>query len=81
MSFPSDHKTVRSGKTYSQNLDLKLSVKTGNTTDASETRGAEKTDKNINPISPEMIEERIKANIEPLNKHILTFTQLLNQLI
>ena len=42
-------------------------AKTENTADASETRGAEEIDGCINWMSSELIEERIRANIESLN--------------
>ena len=65
MSFLSERRSLRSGKRYSQILHLVTSVKTENTEDASETRGAEEVDKSINRISPELIEERIRANLKP----------------
>ena len=49
--------------------------------DTFKTRGTEDFGRNIDLILPQLIEERIKANLEPLNEQISTLTQLLNQLI
>ena len=45
-------------------------VNADNTTDASEARGAEVIDVRTNRIQPEIIQERIRANVEPLNAKI-----------
>ena len=58
-----------------------MSVNTENTADASETRGAKKIDKNINRESPELIDKRIRANLEALNEQLSTLTLLPNQLM
>ena len=43
-------------------------------------RKSERVQEPINGVSPDRIEERIKANLEPLNEQMSTLTQLLNQL-
>ena len=58
-----------------------MSVNTENTADASETRGAKEMYKSIHRASPELIEERIGADLEPLSEQIATLTQLFNQLV
>ena len=56
-------------------------MKTENATNAFETGFAEKIAKNISWMSPEVIEEKFTVTSKPLDKQILTLTQLLNQLI
>ena len=58
-----------------------MSLYTENTADASETRVAEKIDKNINRESLELIDKRIRANLEALNVQFSTLTLLPNQLM
>ena len=77
MRFSPDYRTLRGGKIYSQILQPKMSVNTENTVDASETW---EDWRSYRPAS-ELIEERIRANLEPLNVQISTLTQLLDQLI
>ena len=81
MSFYLDHRTLGNGKIYSEKLHLKVSVNAKNTTDAPAARDLEKVDVCIKGVSPDLIEERIKANLEPLNEQISTLIELLNQLI
>ena len=69
MSFSYSSTTLRSA-----NLHFKLSVNAENVTNASEPYNSEETNANEDWISPELIEERIRANLEPLNKQILTLT-------
>ena len=81
MSVSPDCMTLRTDKTYRQSVHPKMSVNTENTADLSEKPGAKEVDGNINRMSPELIKERIKANLEHLNEQISTLTHLLNQLI
>ena len=78
--FPK-HRTLRNGKTYSQKLYLKMFLNAGNIADAPTARDSKNVGEPINGVWPDVIEERIKANLEPLNEQISTLTQLLNQLI
>ena len=55
-----------------------MSVNAENITHASETMAKISTQ---TTISPEVFEEKIVANLEPLNEQISTLTQLPNQLI
>ena len=57
-----------------------MSVKIENTIDESEISEAHRTDKTIAGVSSDLIEERIRANLDNLNAQILTLTQVLNQL-
>ena len=81
MNFPPDKSTLKSGRIYSQNLPLKISVNAENTFDAAAARDLEREDELINGASPDTLEEMIKTNLEPLNEQIFTLTQLLNKLI
>ena len=81
MGSSADHRTFGKGETYSQSLHLKIFVNDESTTDAPAAHDSEKVDKPINGVLPDLIEERIKANLELLNKQVSTLTQLLNQLI
>ena len=58
-----------------------MTVSAGNTENASETYDAKKINSNKNQVLREVVETRIRANLEPLNQQILNITQLLAQLI
>ena len=49
--------------------------------EASGTYRAERIDKASTEFSSDLIEERVKANLEPLHEQISTLTQLMNKLI
>ena len=74
-------KTPKSGKNYIQSVHPKMSVNTKNTTDGSEALGAKEIHGTINGFSLELIEQRIRAHLEPLIAQFSKLTQLLNQLI
>ena len=59
---------------------LWTSLNTKNNIDAPELRNAERTDGIITGLSFEMIEERLKTNLETLSAQILTLIQLLKPL-
>ena len=58
-----------------------MSLNVENTADAPEALDLKKADGPITTVLPDLIEERIKADLGPLNAQISTLTQLLNQLI
>ena len=58
-----------------------MSVNTESTIDASKAGNAERTNETIAGVSPELIEDKIRANLEAVNAQIQTMTQLLDQLI
>ena len=58
-----------------------MSVNIENTIGATEISDAERTDKTMTIVSSDLIEEKVRANLEPLNDQKSTLTQLLNQLI
>ena len=59
----------------------KKTVNPGNLINASEQSNAKENITRNHQISSEVIKERIRANLEPLNEQILNFTQLLHQQI
>ena len=80
-SFATDIKSPRKGKTYSQNSHPKGSVKVGNTIEAPEACDIEDTHKTTTEVWSHVIEEKIRANLEPRNAQFLSLSQLLKQLI
>ena len=81
MSFSADHRTLINGKTFNQNSHPKMFVNAEVSTDTPVSRDSEKADEPIFGVSPDLIEEKIKAVLEPLNEQISMLTQLLNKLI
>ena len=81
MSFSLDQRKLRNEKIYSAISHLKMSVGAENTVDTSAPRDSERIEEPNNGISHELIEEKIKANLGPLNKQLSTLTQLQYQLI
>ena len=60
---------------------MKISVNAENSVDAHELCDAERADETSTAVSPNLLEERIKSNLEPRNAQISILSQLLNQLI
>ena len=81
MTFFPDQSTCRSGKLYSKISDPKVSASVQNPAITPATRDPKIAEEPINGVSKDLIEERIKANLDPLNAHLSTSTPLLNQLI
>ena len=79
MSFCLDGRSSKSGKTYSGSLHPKKSLSVKNTTDTSETCGAEEIEGNITRVSLELVEKRIQASLKLLTAQITNLAQLLNQ--
>ena len=79
-NFSHDYRTLASSKTDSLNSHLKMSVNAEHSGDAPVARDSKRADEPITRVSPDLIEEKIKANFEPLTEQISTLTQLLNQL-
>ena len=81
MGFSLNSRTLRSDETYNQVLNPKMLVNAANIINASETYDAGEINGNNDRISPELIEERLRCNLEPQNQQISTLTQLLKQLV
>ena len=58
-----------------------MSVNAENSADAPAALDSDRADERITRVLSDLIEERIKANLEPLNEQFSTLTQLLSQLI
>ena len=58
-----------------------MPISTHDTANTCGSRNSERIEETTNEISHELIEEKIKANLEPLKEKIPTLTQLLDQLI
>ena len=81
ISFSAGQGTLRNGKTYNRYSHPKMTVNAESTADGPVARDAERAEDFINGVSPDSIEEKIKANLESLSEQTSTLTQLLNQLI
>ena len=79
MSFCLDGRSSKIGKTYSRSLHPKMSLSVRNSTDTSETCGAEEIEGNITRVSLELVGKKIQVNLKLLTAQITNFTQLLNQ--
>ena len=58
-----------------------MSVIAENTGDAPAARDSKRAEETVHEVLLYLIEEKIKANLEPFYEQISTLTQLLNQLI
>ena len=81
MTFSPDLRTRGNGKTYSKTSNPEKVLSAENTVSTSASSYSEHIDERANKISLELIEERIKAILGPVNEQISTLTQLLNPLI
>ena len=81
MSFSHSSRTIKSGKTYMQAIRLNMSLNVKNLNNASKLFDNEENNINDDRISPELIEERLRENLEPFKEQFSYTTQLLNQLI
>ena len=75
MSFSSNRGTSRIGETYSQSLHPKTSVSAKNIAIAFKAREVGQVDGTINEVSPDLTEESIRANLEPIKAQTSTLTQ------
>ena len=58
-----------------------MSINAENVTNASKQSNAEESNANNDRVLQELIDERMRANLEPFYEQISNLTQLLNQLI
>ena len=52
-----------------------------NTANLPAARNPVRAEETVNRVSPDLIEDKIKANLEPENEQLSTLTELVNQLI
>ena len=81
MSFSHKYRTLKSGNFYDLDARPELSAHEEQTTTTFEMNESERNIETTTGFSPEMIEEKIKANLEPLHAQISTLTQMMGKLI
>ena len=70
MSFCHKYKTVRSGSIYDLQARPEMSAHEEETTEVAEMNEGERNDETRIRFCPDMIEERVKVNLEPLHAQI-----------
>ena len=81
MSFSNKFKTLRSGNSYDLRTQPKISTHGDENTGEAETEIIEGSKKNSVRFSPELMEEGIKASLEPLFAQISALTEMMGRLI
>ena len=81
MSFYLEHTTLRSGNTYNLKTRPEMSAQDEQSTAASEPNLAERISKTNADFSDDSIEDRIKANLEPIHAQITVLAQMMDKLI
>ena len=71
---------LSSGNTYNSHARQQIPALEEDTTVETELYASEKTDKTIARYSPDMIDENIKTNVEPLNAQISALTEMMDRL-
>ena len=81
MSFSHKFKTLRSGNSYDSKTQPEISTLGDESTGEAETGMIEGSEENGIRFSPELVDERIKANLEPLHAQITALTEMMDRLI
>ena len=81
MSFSLELRSLGSGNTYNLKTRLQMSVYEEQSTAAYEQNVDERSDEASTEFSPDIIIEKIKANLERLHAQNITLTQMMNKLI
>ena len=81
MSFSYQFKTMRIGKTYDSSAQLEMSAHEEEVTGEAEMDANGGNEQNNIIFSPNMVDERIKANLELLHTHISALTETMDRLI
>ena len=81
MSFSCKVKTLRSGNSYDLRTQPKMSTHRDENTEVMASEVTEGSEESNIGLSPELVEERIKANLEPLHVQISTLTEMKDRLI
>ena len=79
MSFSHTYKTLRSGNTYDSHARPEMSAHEENATDEAEFDVNEQNHQANARLSPDMIEENIKTNLEPLYARISALTEMMDR--
>ena len=81
MSFDYKFRTLRSRNSYDMRLQPRVSVHGDENTGEAERGMTEGSEENSIRSSPELVDERIKASLEPLHPQISALTQMMDCLI
>ena len=79
MSFLNKFKTLKSGKSYDLRTQAKMSTHGEEETGEAETGINEGNEGNSIRFSPELVDERIKASLEPLHAQIFALTEMMDR--
>ena len=81
MSFSYKFKTLRSGNLSDSRTQPEMLAYEGETTGEVETEIIESNEENSIRFSPELVDEKIKASLEPLDAQITALTEMMDRLI
>ena len=81
MSFFGEFKTIESGNSYNLRTQPKMSTHGDENTGVAETGITEGSDEGHIRFSPELVDERIKASLEPRHAQISALTEMMDRLI
>ena len=81
LSFSCKFKTLRKGNSYDLRTQPKMSTHGDENTGEAETGIIEGSEENNIRFSPELVDGRIKANLEPLHAQIFALTDMMDRLI
>ena len=81
MSISYKFKTLRSGNSHNSRTQPKMSTCRDENTGEAETGMIEVSEENSTRFSPELVDEKIKASLEPLHAQISALTQMMDSLI
>ena len=81
MSFSYKFKTLRNGKSYDSRAQPELSAHEEEATGEVETVTIGSNEESGIRVSPDLVDERIKASVEPLHAQISALTEMMDRLI
>ena len=81
MSFSSEFQTLSSGNSYHLRTQPKISTHGDENTGVAETGLPESSEEGHIRFSPELVDERIKASLEPLLAQVSALTEMMDRLI
>ena len=81
MSFSCELKRLRNGNSYDLRIQPKMSTHGDENNGAAETEITEGSEEGHIRLSPELVDERIKASLEPLHAQISALTEMMDRLI
>ena len=81
MSFYHKFKTLRSGNSYGSKTQPEMSTHGDENTGEAELGMNEGSEENGMKLSPELVDEKIKASLEPLHAQITVLTEMMDRLI